>query len=173
MSQRCEPRTYLFVPACTMIYTVFTIVPRQKCRVPCLHIAHISSYRFIPLSTGLYLQIPILVHTTPREILRTRYGAVRTALYEDMPLHINGTKRNVLCRYMNRYVPVCTGTYKWYKPWIVRQQLLFTCTLRPPNATIPDRYKRCQEDITLNLVFFSAFEDLRLQTGFKQIQEAV
>ncbi len=47
--------------------------------------------------------------------------------------------------------------------WIVRPQLFFTCTVRPPHATI-GRHNKYAEDIALNLVFFSAFEVLRLRT---------
>ena len=42
--------------------------------------------------------------------------------------------------------------------WIVRPQLYFSCTLRPLNAAV-DRYNNSSEDIPLDLVFFSAFED--------------
>ena len=45
--------------------------------------------------------------------------------------------------------------------WIVRPQLFFSCTLRPPDATV-DRYNHSADDIPIDLVFFSAFEDLRL-----------
>jgi hypothetical protein len=48
--------------------------------------------------------------------------------------------------------------------WIVRPQLFFKCTLRPINASKHGYYNRCPEDIPLDMVFFSAFEDLRLQT---------
>jgi hypothetical protein len=48
--------------------------------------------------------------------------------------------------------------------WIVLPQLFFKCTLRPLNATKHDSYFHCPEDIHLNMVFFSAFEDLRLRT---------
>jgi hypothetical protein len=44
--------------------------------------------------------------------------------------------------------------------WIVQTQLYFSCTLRPLNAAV-DRYNNSSEDITLDLVFFSAFEDLK------------
>ncbi len=47
--------------------------------------------------------------------------------------------------------------------WFVRPQLFFT-DVRPLNAT-RGRYNRYSEDISLDLVFFSAFEDLRLQTS--------
>jgi hypothetical protein len=47
--------------------------------------------------------------------------------------------------------------------WIVRPQLFFTCTVRPPHA-IRGRHNKYAEDIPLNLVFFSAFEDLLLRT---------
>ena len=47
--------------------------------------------------------------------------------------------------------------------WIVRPQLCFTRTVRPPHAT-RGRHNMNSEDIALNLVFFSAFEDLCLQT---------
>ena len=47
--------------------------------------------------------------------------------------------------------------------WIVRPQLFFTCTVRPPHAKRGPHNKN-PEDIPLNLVFFSAFEDLRLRT---------
>ena len=47
--------------------------------------------------------------------------------------------------------------------WIVRPQLFFTCTVRPPHAT-RGRHNMYAEDIPLKLVFFSAFEDLLLQT---------
>ena len=46
--------------------------------------------------------------------------------------------------------------------WIVRPQLFFQCTVRPLQAKA-DNFGRCPEDIPLDLVFFSAFEDLRLQ----------
>ncbi len=46
--------------------------------------------------------------------------------------------------------------------WIVRPQLYFSCTLRPLNAAV-DRYNNSSEDIPLDLVFFSAFEDLLLR----------
>ena len=48
--------------------------------------------------------------------------------------------------------------------WVVRHQLFFTCTLRPINAT-KGRYNQYSEDIEVDLVFFSAFEDLRLHTS--------
>ena len=48
--------------------------------------------------------------------------------------------------------------------WVVRPQLFFTCTLRPINAT-KGRYNRYPDDIDVDLVFFSAFEDLRLHTS--------
>ncbi len=47
--------------------------------------------------------------------------------------------------------------------WIVRPQLFFTCTVRPPHAT-RGRHNKYAEDIALNLVFVSVFEDLRLRT---------
>ena len=46
--------------------------------------------------------------------------------------------------------------------WIVRPQLYFSCTLRPLNAAV-DRYNNSSDDIPLDLVFFSAFEDLLLR----------
>ena len=45
--------------------------------------------------------------------------------------------------------------------WIIRPQLFFTCTLRPLNSR-PGPYNRYTEDISLSLVFFSAYDDLRL-----------
>jgi hypothetical protein len=48
--------------------------------------------------------------------------------------------------------------------WVVRPRLFFKCTLRPINAT-KGRYNRYSEDIDVDLVFFSAFEDLRLHTS--------
>ena len=45
--------------------------------------------------------------------------------------------------------------------WIVRPQLFFSCTLRPLTAKV-DRYNNSPDDIPLDLIFFSAFEDLRL-----------
>jgi hypothetical protein len=50
--------------------------------------------------------------------------------------------------------------------WLVRPQLFFRlgCTLRPINAT-KARYNRYSEDIDVDLVFLSAFEDLRLHTS--------
>ena len=47
--------------------------------------------------------------------------------------------------------------------WIVRPQLFFTCTVRPPHAK-QGPYNKNPEDIPLTLVFFSAFEDLLLRT---------
>ncbi len=46
--------------------------------------------------------------------------------------------------------------------WIVRPQLFFQCTVRPLQARA-DGYGRCPDDIPLDLVIFSAFEDQRLQ----------
>jgi hypothetical protein len=46
--------------------------------------------------------------------------------------------------------------------WIVRPQLFFSCTVRPLTARV-DRYNNSPDDIPLDLVFFSAFEDLHLQ----------
>ena len=46
--------------------------------------------------------------------------------------------------------------------WFVRPQLFFSCTLRPLTARV-DRYNNSPDDIPLDLVFFSAFEDLRLR----------
>ena len=48
--------------------------------------------------------------------------------------------------------------------WIVRPQLYFQCTVRPLNA-VKGRYNRYSDEITLDLVFFSPFEDLHLQTS--------
>jgi hypothetical protein len=47
--------------------------------------------------------------------------------------------------------------------WIVRPQPFFTCNMRPLNTT-RGCYNRYSEVKSLDLVFFSAFEDLRLQT---------
>ena len=63
--------------------------------------------------------------------------------------------------------------------WIVRPQLFFHCTLRPIGArTVAGRWNRSDEDIQLDLVFFSAFEDLCLRTagtmeanGIKKVYE--
>jgi hypothetical protein len=46
--------------------------------------------------------------------------------------------------------------------WIVRPQLFFSCTVRPLTARV-DSYNNSPDDIPLDLVFFSAFEDLCLQ----------
>ncbi len=50
--------------------------------------------------------------------------------------------------------------------WVasVRPQLFFQCTLRPINAA-KGRYNCSPDDIDLDLVFFSAFEDFRLHTS--------
>ena len=50
--------------------------------------------------------------------------------------------------------------------WVVRPQLFFQCTLCPINAA-KGLYNCSQDDsdIDLDLVFFSAFEDLRLHTS--------
>ena len=48
--------------------------------------------------------------------------------------------------------------------WIVRPQLFFTCTVRFPHAKRGPHNKN-PEDVPLNLVFFSAFEDLRQRTA--------
>ena len=45
--------------------------------------------------------------------------------------------------------------------WIVRPQLFFSCTLRLLTAMV-DRYNHSPDDIPLDMVFFSAFEDLLL-----------
>jgi hypothetical protein len=49
-------------------------------------------------------------------------------------------------------------------PASVRPQLFFHCTLRPV-GTVADRYNRSDEDIPLDLIFFSPFEELRLRTA--------
>ncbi len=46
----------------------------------------------------------------------------------------------------------------------VRQQLFFTCTVRPLNAT-RGGYNSYLEDMALDLVFFSASEESRLRTS--------
>jgi hypothetical protein len=48
--------------------------------------------------------------------------------------------------------------------WFVRPQLFFHCTLRPIGARVGGR-NRCDEDIPLDLIFFSPFEELRLRTA--------
>jgi hypothetical protein len=48
--------------------------------------------------------------------------------------------------------------------WFVRPQLFFHCTLRPI-GTVAGCFKRSDEDIQLDLVFFSPFEELRLRTA--------
>jgi hypothetical protein len=48
--------------------------------------------------------------------------------------------------------------------WFVRPQLFFHCRLRPI-GTAADRFNRSDEDIQLDLVFFSPFEELRLRTA--------
>ncbi len=48
--------------------------------------------------------------------------------------------------------------------WFVRPQLFFHCTLRRI-CTAAGRYNRSDEDIPLDLVFFSPFEELRLRTA--------
>jgi hypothetical protein len=45
--------------------------------------------------------------------------------------------------------------------WFVRPQLFFNWTLRPRVGS----YNRCYDDIPLDLVFFSPFEELRLRTA--------
>ena len=45
--------------------------------------------------------------------------------------------------------------------WIVRRQLFFSCTLRPLTTRV-DSNNNSPDDIPLDLVFFSTFEDLRL-----------
>jgi hypothetical protein len=47
--------------------------------------------------------------------------------------------------------------------WIVRQQLFFACTLRSLNSN-KGHYNRYSDEIDLDLVFFSAFENLCLRT---------
>jgi hypothetical protein len=48
--------------------------------------------------------------------------------------------------------------------WFVRPQLFFHCTLRPI-GTAADSFNRSDEDILLNLIFFSPFEEPRLKTA--------
>jgi hypothetical protein len=47
--------------------------------------------------------------------------------------------------------------------WFVRPQLFFHCTLRLIGA-VAGRFNRSDEDIPLDLIFFSPFEELRLRT---------
>ncbi len=44
--------------------------------------------------------------------------------------------------------------------WLVRPQLFFHCTLRPI-GTVAGSFNCSNEDIPLDLVFFSPFEELR------------
>ncbi len=48
--------------------------------------------------------------------------------------------------------------------WFVLPQLFFHCTLRPI-VTAAGRYNRSDEDIQLDVIFFSLFEQLRLRTA--------
>ena len=48
--------------------------------------------------------------------------------------------------------------------WFVRPQLFFHCKLCPIRARVGG-HNRCDEDIPLDLVFFSPFEELRLRTA--------
>ena len=48
--------------------------------------------------------------------------------------------------------------------WFVRPQLFFHCTLCPI-GTVAGRFNRSEENIQLDLVFFSPFEELRLRTA--------
>ncbi len=48
--------------------------------------------------------------------------------------------------------------------WLVRPQLFFHCTLRPI-GTSAGSFNRSNEDIPLDLVFFSPFEEPRLRTA--------
>ena len=48
--------------------------------------------------------------------------------------------------------------------WFVRPQLFFHCTLRPIGA-VTDRFNRSDDDIPLDLIFFSPFEELGLRTA--------
>ena len=48
--------------------------------------------------------------------------------------------------------------------WFVRPQLFFHCKLCPIGARVGG-HNRCDEDIPLDLVFFSPFEELRLRTA--------
>ncbi len=48
--------------------------------------------------------------------------------------------------------------------WFVRPQLFFHCTLRPI-GTVAGSYNSSDEDIPLDLIFFSPFEELRLRTA--------
>ena len=55
--------------------------------------------------------------------------------------------------------------------WFVRPQLFFHCTLRPIGARVGG-HNRCDEDIPLDLIFFSPFEELCLRTaGFMESKE--
>jgi hypothetical protein len=60
-------------------------------------------------------------------------------IYMSYCSHINDVYMSYTCMIMQ---------YVWY--------------MFPINASKRDRYNRCAEDIPLDLVFFSAFEDLRL-----------
>ena len=48
--------------------------------------------------------------------------------------------------------------------WFVRPQLFFHCSLRPIGARVGG-HNRCDEDIPLDLIFFSPFGELRLKTA--------
>ena len=48
--------------------------------------------------------------------------------------------------------------------WFVHPQLFFHCMLRPI-GTVAGSFNRSDEDIPLDLIFFSPFEELRLRTA--------
>ena len=51
--------------------------------------------------------------------------------------------------------------------WVVRPQLFFSCHLRPRGARLPRRanYMYCQDDVQVQLVFYSTFEPMVLPMG--------
>ena len=51
--------------------------------------------------------------------------------------------------------------------WVVRPELFFSCHLRPMGARLPRRanYTYCQDDIQVQLVFYSTFKPMVLPGG--------
>ncbi len=64
----------------------------------------------------------------------------------------------------DNYYDVAESLFDPDRMWFVWPQLFFHCTLCPI-GTVAGSYNRSDEDILLDLVFFSPFEELRLRTA--------
>ena len=100
----------------------------------------------------MYMSVIFFVYTWPQLILLT------AGLFGNYP------STSILLGERDDNYDVAESLFDQDSMLFVRPQLFFHCTLCPIGARVGSR-NRCNEDILLNLIFFSAFEELRLRTA--------